>query len=31
MAFIDSTAVNVAVPAMQTSFHATVVDLQWVI
>jgi EmrB/QacA subfamily drug resistance transporter len=31
MAFIDSTAVNVAVPAMQASFHATVVDLQWVI
>jgi EmrB/QacA subfamily drug resistance transporter len=31
MAFIDSTAVNVAVPAMQASFHTTVVDLQWVI
>jgi EmrB/QacA subfamily drug resistance transporter len=31
MAFIDSTVVNVALPAMQTSFHATVVDVQWVI
>ncbi len=31
MAFIDSTVVNVALPAMQTSFHATVVDLQWVV
>jgi EmrB/QacA subfamily drug resistance transporter len=31
MAFIDGTAVNVALPALQASFHATVVDLQWVI
>lgn len=31
MAFIDSTVVNVALPALQASFHATVVDLQWVI
>jgi len=31
MVFIDSTVVNVAVPAIQASFHATVVDLQWVI
>jgi len=27
MAFIDSTVVNVALPALQASFHATVVDL----
>ena len=31
MAFIDSTAVNVALPALQTSFGATIVDIQWVI
>ena len=31
MAFIDSTVVNVAVPALQQAFHATVVDVQWVI
>jgi EmrB/QacA subfamily drug resistance transporter len=31
MAFIDSTVVNVAIPAVQASFHATVVDVQWVI
>jgi EmrB/QacA subfamily drug resistance transporter len=31
MAFIDSTVVNVALPALQASFHATVVDLQWVV
>jgi len=31
MAFIDSTAINVALPALQASFHATVVDLQWVV
>ena len=31
MAFIDSTVVNVALPALQTSFHATLVDVQWVI
>jgi EmrB/QacA subfamily drug resistance transporter len=31
MAFIDSTVVNVALPALQTSFQATVVDVQWVV
>ncbi len=31
MAFIDSTAVNVALPALQSSLHATVVDIQWII
>src|SRR5260370_25112168 len=31
MAFIDSTVVNVALPAIQTSFHATVVAVQWVV
>jgi EmrB/QacA subfamily drug resistance transporter len=31
MAFIDSTAVNVALPALQSNFNATVVDVQWVI
>jgi EmrB/QacA subfamily drug resistance transporter len=31
MAFIDSTVVNVALPALQTSFHATVVDVQWMV
>jgi EmrB/QacA subfamily drug resistance transporter len=31
MAFIDSTVVNVALPALQTSFHATLVDVQWVV
>jgi EmrB/QacA subfamily drug resistance transporter len=31
MAFIDSTVVNVALPALQVSFHATVVDVQWVV
>src|ERR1700721_3927030 len=31
MAFIDGTVVNVALPALQASFHATVVDLQWVV
>ena len=31
MAFIDSTAINVALPALQSSLHATVVDVQWVI
>src|SRR3974377_312971 len=31
MAFIDGTVVNVALPALQSSFHATVVDLQWVV
>src|SRR5260370_13297272 len=31
MAFIDGTVVNVAIPALQTTFHATVVDVQWVV
>ena len=31
MAFIDSTVVNVALPAIQSAFHATVVDVQWVV
>ncbi len=31
MAFIDSTVVNVALPAIQAGFHATVVDMQWVV
>ncbi len=31
MAFIDSTVVNVALPAIQSGFHTTVVDVQWVV
>ena len=31
MAFIDSTVINVALPALQSDLHATVVDVQWVI
>lgn len=31
MAFIDGTVVNVALPALQASMNATVVDAQWVI
>src|SRR5579859_1584843 len=31
LAFIDSTVVNVALPALQASFHATLVDVQWVV
>src|SRR5437588_11080924 len=31
MAFIDSTVVNVALPALQANFHASVVDVQWVV
>src|SRR5229473_6235346 len=31
MAFIDGTVVNVALPVVQTTFHATVVDVQWVV
>jgi EmrB/QacA subfamily drug resistance transporter len=31
LAFIDSTVVNVALPAIQSTFHATVVDVQWVV
>jgi EmrB/QacA subfamily drug resistance transporter len=31
MAFIDSTVVNVALPALQQSLGATVLDIQWVV
>src|SRR5215510_14783461 len=31
MAFIDGTVVNVALPALQSSLNATIVDVQWVI
>jgi EmrB/QacA subfamily drug resistance transporter len=31
MAFIDGTVVNVTLPALQSEFRATLVDLQWVI
>jgi EmrB/QacA subfamily drug resistance transporter len=31
MAFVDSTVVNVAVPALQTAFNASVFDVQWVV
>jgi EmrB/QacA subfamily drug resistance transporter len=31
MVFIDSTVVNVAVSALQATFHASVVDVQWVV
>src|ERR1700704_3730591 len=31
MAFIDSTVVNVALPAIQSDFHATVTGVQWVV
>ena len=31
MAFIDSTIVNVALPALQKSLGGTVVDMQWVV
>jgi EmrB/QacA subfamily drug resistance transporter len=31
MAFIDSTVVNVALPALQSTFNATVTDVQWVV
>src|ERR1700686_806035 len=31
MAFIDSTVLNGALPALQASFHATGVDVQWVV
>jgi EmrB/QacA subfamily drug resistance transporter len=31
MAFVDSTVVNVAVPVLQTNFHASVFDVQWVV
>src|ERR1700733_9798331 len=31
MAFIDSTVVNVALPALQSSLGGTVTDMQWVV
>jgi EmrB/QacA subfamily drug resistance transporter len=31
LAFIDGTVVNVALPALQESLHATVADVQWVV
>jgi EmrB/QacA subfamily drug resistance transporter len=31
MAFIDGTVVNVALPALQASLNATVLDVQWVV
>jgi len=31
MAFIDGTVINVALPALQRSLNATVVDVQWVV
>ena len=31
LAFIDSTVVNVALPALQSALHATVSDVQWVV
>jgi EmrB/QacA subfamily drug resistance transporter len=31
MAFIDSTVVNVALPALQATLHATITDVQWVV
>src|SRR5206468_314092 len=31
MTFIDGTVVNVALPALQASLHATITEVQWVI
>ncbi|MFI5311926.1 MAG: MFS transporter, partial [Gemmatimonadales bacterium] len=31
LAFIDGTAVNVALPALQSSLHATIAEVQWVV
>ena len=31
MAFIDGTVVNVALPALQSAFQATLADVQWVV
>src|SRR5271168_2997730 len=31
IAFIDGTVVNVALPAIQANFHASIVDVQWVV
>src|SRR5437773_1306552 len=31
LTFIDGTVINVALPALQASLHATITDVQWVI
>jgi EmrB/QacA subfamily drug resistance transporter len=31
MAFVDGTVVNVALPALQNAFHASLADVQWVV
>jgi EmrB/QacA subfamily drug resistance transporter len=31
MAFIDGTVVNIALPALQSQMHATLLDVQWVV
>jgi EmrB/QacA subfamily drug resistance transporter len=31
MAFIDSTVVNVAIPALEATLHASIIDVQWVV
>jgi len=31
MAFVDGTVVNVALPALQNAFHASITDVQWVV
>src|ERR1700691_1913278 len=31
MAFIDGTVVNVALPALQSTLHANLADVQWVV
>jgi EmrB/QacA subfamily drug resistance transporter len=31
MAYIDGTVVNVALPALQSNFNATVIDVQWIV
>src|SRR3954469_12788722 len=31
LTFIDATAINVALPALQAGLHATITDVQWVV
>src|SRR5580658_10935008 len=31
MAFIDGTVVNIALPALQNAFHASIAEVQWVV
>jgi EmrB/QacA subfamily drug resistance transporter len=31
MAFVDGTVVNVALPALQNAFHASIADVQWIV